>query len=140
MFPDNFTISDEDLQYIIENHQQFDISTLLEHIVSIFRRNQLLFCLLFMIEMSLCSMLFLVTWRKKEYSIVMMQNLYKDLDHYQASLLFHGIFFINLIMNIVLYPLGFYSLVSKKIQVMKYFSTLCLYTSLSSIFIVYLNV
>lgn len=140
IFPDNFTISDEELQYIIENHDQYDNYNLLEQILSVFRKNQFFFCFLFMLEMSLCFLLLMITWRRKEYSILIMQNLYKDINITQATLLFHGIFFFNLILNIILYPLGFYSLLSKKIQFMKYFSTLCLYTSLGSIFIVYLNV
>jgi len=140
IFPDNFTISDEELQYIIENHDQYDNVNLLEQILSVFRKNQFFFCFLFILEMTLCSLLLMITWKRKEYSILIMQNLYKDINITQATLLFHGIFFLNLFLNILLYPLGFYSLISKKIQLMKYFSTLCLYTALGSIFIVYLNV
>lgn len=90
--------------------------------------------------MTLCSLLLVITWKRKEYSIIIMQNLYKDINTSQASFLFHGIFFFNFALNIIIYPLGFYSLISKKIQFMKYFSSICLYSALGSIFIVYLNV
>lgn len=82
----------------------------------------------------------MITWKRKEYSILVMQNLYKDINSNQANLLFHGLFFLNLGFNIFLYPLGFYSLLYKKIQFMRLFSALTLYTALGSIFIIYLNV
>ena len=140
MFPDNFTISDEELQYIIENHDQYDNNTLLEQIILVFRRNRTFFCFLFILEMSLCSLLLMLSWKRKEYSIQIMQNLYKDINNSQACILFYGIFFFNLALNILFYPLGFYSLMTKKIQFMKFFSTFCMYSAFASIFIVYLNV
>lgn len=139
MFPDNFTISDEELQFIIENHDQSDNANLLEQVLSVYRKNQFFFCFLLLLEMSLSCLLLMITWKRKEYSIIIMQNLYKDISDSQAFYLFHMMFFANLLVNLVLYPLGFFSLLSKKIQLVKYFSAFCLYSGLGSIFIVYLN-
>jgi hypothetical protein len=140
MFPDNFTISDDELQYIIENHDQSEDANLMEQILSVYRKNQFFFCFLFILEMSLSCLLLMITWKRKEYSIMVMQNLYKDINPIQAAFIFHGIFFINCLSSLMLYPLGFFSLLSKKIQAMKFFSSFSLYCALSSIFIVYLNV
>jgi hypothetical protein len=140
MFPDNFTISDEELQYIIENHDQSDNTNLLEQVLSVYRKNQFFFCFLFVLEMSLSSLLLMITWKRKEYAILIMQNLYKDINPIQASCIFHGMFFLNMLANIILYPLGFFSLLSKKIHITKFFSTFTLYCGLGSVFIVYLNV
>lgn len=140
MFPDNFTISDEELQYILENRDQSEDTNLMEQILSVYRKNQFFFCFLFILEMSLSCLLLMITWKRKEYSIMVMQNLYRDISPIQAALIFHGIFIINCFANLILYPLGFFALLTKKIQMMKFFSSFSLYCGLSSIFIVYLNV
>lgn len=136
---DNLTVSDSELQYIIDNYDQFEHTTIIEQLVSVFRRNQIVLFLLILIEMSMTFFLLLVTWNKKENSIVVLQQIYRDLNSKEAALIFYTIFTLNLILNLVFYPLSFYSLVTKKLKVFKMFSVYCLYTAIMTVFIVYLN-
>jgi hypothetical protein len=92
-----------------------------------------------MLEMSLTCFLLFITWKKKESSIILLQEIYKDLNSKEASLVFYTIFMISFVLNSVFYPLGFYSLVSKKVHIFKMFSTYTLYTAILTVFIIYLN-
>jgi hypothetical protein len=69
-----------------------------------------------------------------------MQNVYRDISSFEASMLFYAIFFVFMSMNVLFYPLAFYSLVSKKVKYLKFFSSLSLYTSIITIFIIYINI
>lgn len=136
---DALSISDEELQFIIDNYDQFDHNNLIEQIVSVFRKNQIIFLFVLILEMLLSCTLLIMTWKKKEASILIMQEIYKDLNSMEASLLFHTIYFITVILNIMYYPLSFYALSTKKVKVFRLFSTLSLYTAITTIFIIYIN-
>ena len=69
----------------------------------------------------------------------MLQEIYKDINAKEAALFFYTIFMLCFLLNLAFYPLGFYSLVSKKVTSFKLFSTYCLYTAIITIFIVYIN-
>jgi hypothetical protein len=136
---ENLTISDSELQYIIDNYDQFEHTNIIEQLLNVFRRNQIIFLVLLITEMSLTCFLLFITWKKKESSIIMLQEIYKDLNSKEASLLFYTIFMISFVLNSAFYPLGFYSLVSKKVNIFKMFSTYSLYTAILTVFIIYLN-
>lgn len=136
---DNLTISDSELQYIVDNYDQFDQSNIIEQLLQVFRRNQLIFVCLLTIEMSLTVFLLFITWRKKENSIMMLQDIYKDLNAREAAILFYVVFLASLLLNVIFYPLGFYSLISKKVNLFKTFSSYSLYTAILTVFIIYIN-
>lgn len=91
-------------------------------------------------EMSLTCFLLFFTWKKKETSILILEKTYKDINMIEASLLFNIIFGLIVLTNLIFYPLGFYSLVTKKVKFFKFFSAYALYSSILMIFIMYLNV
>jgi hypothetical protein len=136
---DVLTISDSELQYVVNNYDQFDSSSLLEEMLSIFRRNQIIFFSLITIEMSMALFLLLLTWEKREGSIISLQHLYRDLSEKESLCMFYIIFFMTFILNTVFYPFGFYALITKKIKLMKYFTHFCLYSAIMTLFIIYLN-
>lgn len=133
------TLSDSELQYIIENYENLDQASVIDQILTVYKRNQFIFLFILILEMSLSCFLLFITWQKKENSILVMQEIYKDLNGFEASILFHTIFFITLVLNSVLYPMGYYALISKKIKILKWFSTLTLYSGVMTIFIIYIN-
>jgi hypothetical protein len=137
---ENLTISDSELLHIINNYDQYDHNSLLDYFVSEYRRNQVIFLFILLMEMSLTCFLLILTWDKKETSILKLGNTYKDLNSNEASLLFNIVFAIIVITNFVFYPLGFYSLISKNVKTFKFFSYYALYSSVLMIFITYLNV
>ena len=67
---DNLTISDDELQYIIENYDQFDYNVVIKHFLDSFRIYRLLFFLFFISEMGLTCFLMFLTWEKRESTII----------------------------------------------------------------------
>lgn len=137
---DVLTVSDEELQYIIENYENLDHNNILEEIISVFRKNQMILLLFIIFELTLSSFLLFVTWKKKEGSILIMQSVYKDISSFEAMILFYSIFFTCVVLNLVYYPLAFYSMMTKKVKIFKVFTTYSLYTSIVTIFIIYINI
>jgi hypothetical protein len=136
---DIMTISDSELQYIVDNYEQFEHSNIIEQLLSVLRRNQYVFLALLILEMTLTFFLLFITWKKKENSITMLQEIYKDINAKEAALFFYTIFLICFGLNLAFYPLGFYSLTTKKVTTFKFFSSYCLYTAIITVFIVYIN-
>lgn len=136
---DELTISDSELQYIVDNYDQFNQSDLIEEFLSILKRNQIIFLLLLTVEMSLSIFLLFITWKKKDSSIQILQKLYKDIGSKVSYIIFVVVYCFGLIIDLVFYPIGFYSLYSKKYKLLNYFSNLALYSGILSIFIIYFN-
>jgi len=134
------TISDSELVDILNNHEQYDHNSLLNYFVTEYRHNQIVFLVILIMEMSLTCFLLFITWLKKESSILILERTYKDLNMIEASLMFNIIFGLIVLTNFVFYPLGFYSLISKKVKVFKFFSAYALYSSIVMIFIMFMNV
>ena len=59
-----------------------------------------------------CFLLF-ITWKKKETSIMMLQEIYKDLNAREASVLFYIIFTITFMLNSFFYPLVYNNMTLK---------------------------
>jgi hypothetical protein len=89
--------------------------------------------------MSLTVFLLFITWQKKETSITTLQQIYKDLNSKEAAILFYTVFILSLFLNSIFYPLGFYSLITKKVNMFKVFSIYALYTAILTVFIIYIN-
>jgi len=68
---DSLTISDDELQFIIENYDQFDYNVVMRHFLETFRAYRLLYFIFFMAEMFLTSFLMFITWQKRESTILM---------------------------------------------------------------------
>ena len=111
----------------------------MDFLVTSLKKNYLYFFFLFVFDMTLSLFLLLITWNKKESSVELMQDLYKDLNDRSAYRLFIVVFFANYIFYVVMYFFGFYSLLTKKLQKLKIFSNLILYSIVMTIFIIYIN-
>ena len=137
---DELTITDSDLQYIVENYEQFDQGNIIEEFLTILNRNQIIFFLLLTIEFSLSLFLLFVIWKKKDNSILLVQKLYKELSVKGSMILFYIVYGIAFITDLVFYPLGYYSLYTKKINLLGYFANCALVTGVMTIFVVYINI
>ncbi len=80
-----------------------------------------------------------ITWKKKEASILSLQEIYTDLNGREAAILFYSVYSLSMALNGVFYPMGFYSLLTKKINMFKMFSIYSLYTAILTVFIIYIN-
>lgn len=137
---ENLTITDSDLQYIVENYEQFDQGNIIEEFLTILNRNQIIFFLLLTIELSLSVFLMFVVWKRKDYSIEMIQRFYKDISHKATIIIFYVTFSLLSVINVVFYPVGFYALYTKKIRLLGYFANSALVTGVFTIFLVYINI
>ena len=136
----NLSLSDEELQYLIDHAEQFDYYSLIQQILEIFRSYRVLFFIGLILEFSLTSSLLFTTFKNKENSVLMMEEVYKDLNAEEASLFFNTVFIVYMIINAFYYPFGFYGILQKKIKHLKYFSNLALYSAIGTIFIIYINI
>jgi hypothetical protein len=68
-----------------------------------------------------------------------MEEIYNDLNSLEAYVLFYSIFFINLALNLVFYPLGFYSMIRKNVKYLKFFSKIALVSTIAMVFMTYLS-
>ena len=137
---DDLTITDSDLQYIVENYEQFDQGNIIEEFLTILNRNQIIFFLLLTIEFSLSLFLLFVIWKKKDNSIFLVQKLYKELSYKASMILFYTVYGIAFATDLVFYPIGYYALYTKKIKLLGYFANIALVTGVMTIFVVYINI
>ena len=137
---DALTISDTDLEFIVDNYEQFDQGNILEQFVSILKRNIYVFTCLLIIEMLLTFFLIFFTWKKKESSMRLIQKLYPNLNMLHVRKLFYILFGISIIINLFFYPIGFYSIYEKKFKWLSVFSNISLVTGILNIFVVYINI
>ena len=70
---ESITITDEQVQFIIENHERFDNNNLISQFIANFRLYRFIYLLLFTIEMVLATLLMFITWRDKESSILIVK-------------------------------------------------------------------
>ena len=73
---DNLTISDDELQFIIENYDQFDYNVVIKHFIDSFRIYRFLFFLLFIAEMGLNCFLMFLTWEKREGTLITVKHIF----------------------------------------------------------------
>ena len=137
---DALTISDTDLEFIVDNYEQFDQGNILEQFVSILQRNIYIFTCLLIIEMLLTFFLIYFTWKKRESSMRLIQKLYPNLNMLHVRKLFYILFGISIIINLFFYPIGFYSIYEKKFKWLSVFSNISLVTGILNIFVVYINI
>ena len=137
---DALTISDTDLEFIVDNYEQFDQGNILEQFVSILKRNIYIFTCLLVIEMLLTFFLIYYTWKKRESSMRLIQKLYPNLNMLHVRKLFYILFGISIIINLFFYPIGFYSIYEKKFKWLSVFSNISLVTGILNIFVVYINI
>ncbi len=89
--------------------------------------------------MLLFSFLMCVTWHKRESTITMMQELYKDMNSKEVSSVFYIFYCTTLIVNLFFYPFGFYSLLKKNAKLVKVYTQMVLFYSVITIFMIYIN-
>ena len=81
-----------------------------------------------------------VVWKRKDYSIEMIQRFYKDISHKATIIIFYVTFSLLSVINVIFYPVGFYALYTKKIRLLGYFANSALVTGVFTIFLVYINI
>lgn len=89
--------------------------------------------------MCLTSFLMFITWQRRESSITIMEEIYRDLNSSEAASFFYFIFFISFLINLFFYPYGFYSLTKKKVKCLKIYTNVALFTAITTIFLIYIN-
>lgn len=134
------TMSDDELQYLIDHADQFNYYALIEQVLDVFRSYRLLFLVTLLLDLSLMMWIMFSTFENKEYSITMMEDLYRDVSAEEASRFFNVIFIFLFIINMIFYPLGFYSISLKKVKLLKYLALFSLYTAVSTVFVIYINI
>lgn len=137
---ETLTLSDEELQYIIEHAEQFDYSSLLNQIIDIFRTYRYIFMFSLVLELLMMSTIMFKTFTSKEDIVTSMVGVYKDLNAIEASMFFNCVFIAFLSSNALFYPLGFYSISNKNVKYLKYFANLSIYSAIGTIFIIYINI
>ena len=137
---DNLTISDADLEYIVENYDQFDQNILLSDFLKVLRRNSILFSSLLFIELILSLFCFYISWKKQKESIILINKLYKNLTIDNSRKAYMIVFISSFILDIIYYPLGFISIYLKKYKLLNFFANFSLITGILMIFIVYINI
>jgi hypothetical protein len=68
-----------------------------------------------------------------------MEEIYHDLNSFEAYILFYTIFFSNMAINCVFYPFGVYAMIKKNVKCLKIFSKFALFSTIAMIFITYLS-
>ena len=66
-------------------------------------------------------------------------EVYRDVNSLEANNLFNMIFFLSLIINIVFYPLGLFSIMAKNVKLFKFFANFSMYTAITTVFMIYIN-
>ena len=118
----DLNLSDEELRYIIDSTAQDEYPMLIEQILDLFRKYRFFFILMKCSEMFLFWCLMFTTWAKRESSITLMEEVYRDLNSREAAFLFHIFFHTSLVLNLFYYPFGFYALAKKNVKYLKLYT------------------
>jgi len=132
-------MTDEDLQYAIENATRLNLGEILDEILDAFVKYRILFFIVFLMEMTFNSFLMYITWQKREFTINLIENSYRGFHKKEAQLMFYIILGAMALLNLIIYPLGITAVITKKIKWLKFFSKFSLYTSVIIIFMVFIN-
>lgn len=133
-------ISDDDLRFIVEHATNDEYSLLLDQLLNLFRKYRLSFILIFLGEMSFTLILLFITWDKKDNAILLMHEMYNDLNLVESAHIFYFIYFISLLANLIFYPFGLISLSIKNVKTIKFFSNLILINAFLTMILIYVNV
>lgn len=136
---DNLSIADSELEYIVQNYQQFDNGNIIEDFLSIFKKNQFIFLIILSAEMLLTLFLAYHSYNQREYCIKAIVDTYKTFSYSTIKNSFFFFFYFSLGLNMIFYPFGYYSVISKKYKMVSLFSTFALVTGVITIFFVYAN-
>ena len=137
---DSLTVSDDELQFLLDHADDFDFNTLFNQIVSVFRTYRFVFLVCLVVEMILMSLIMFKTFINKEDIITNMVNMYKDLSAIEASIFFNCAFVLFMLGNTIYYPVGYYAISNKKIKLLRFFANFSIYSAVATIFLVYMNV
>lgn len=135
----NYSVSDEELQYIITNYAHMDQTSVISQILSVYRRNQIVFLLLIISEILFSMSLLSNSWQKRERSINTMEDIFKDLNGNEASIIYYSFIIVVSLISVLTFSLALYSLSKKNITAFKITSKLYLLISLLTILDLYLN-
>ena len=129
---DNLSIADSELEYIVQNYQQFDNGNIVEDFLSIFKKNQFIFLVILSSELILSLFLAYQTYNKREYAISSIMETYKAFSYATIKNTFFFFFYFSLGLNLFFYPFGYFAVISKKYKLVSLFSTFALITGIIS--------
>lgn len=136
---ENLSLSDEELQYIIDHADRFDYHTLINEILDLFRTYRWVFLFCLVIEMILSCIVTFKTFSNKE-DIISSLFLYESIDTVEASMFFNCFLVLSLVFNTIFYPLGFFSIVNKNVRFIKLFSKFSIFSAFAMIGFSYVNI
>ena len=136
---DNISLSDQELRYLVENSYNYDTTLLIEQIIDIFKRYKLVYILLKLSEFCLAIILIGLTFDKKEIIIDSLIKMYTDLDYGMANIIFYFIMTVTCSMSTIFYIYGAYSLYTLNVRSLKLYNSVSLFSSISTILLVYVN-
>lgn len=136
---ENLSLSDEELQYIIDHADRFDYHTLINEILDLFRTYRWVFVLCLVVEMILSSIVTFKTFTNKE-DIISNLYVYESIDTVEASMFFNCALVLSLTFNTIFYPLGFFSIVNKNVRFIKLFSKFSIFSAFVMIGFSYINI
>jgi len=134
------TVSDIDLQTLLDNTSNLNINTLLDEVLNVFRKYRILLFVLLFLEMALSLFLCFIVWKRREHSIYVIEKVYRDINSFESSICFFIIFLTNLLINFFFYPIGYIAIVYKNIKLMRFFSFFALYSAIGCIILIYVHV
>ncbi|MCQ2820665.1 MAG: hypothetical protein MJ252_25650 [archaeon] len=139
MNDDSLSIADSELDYIVQNYEQFDNGNIIEEFLNIFKKNQFIFLVILSSELILSLFLGYESYSKRDTSIKSISQSYKMFSLESIRKAFFFFFYASLVLNFIFYPFGYYAILSKKYKLVSIFSGFALVTGIVSIFFVYAN-
>lgn len=136
---DTISLSDEELRYLVENANNYNSNMLVEQIIDIFRKYRMIYIVLKLSELCMSSFLIGLTFQKREYIINSLTNVYTDINIQIASFIFYFIMFICCTSSLLFYVYGAISLYNLKVYYAKFYSNISLFTAITTILLVYVN-
>jgi hypothetical protein len=136
---DNLSLSDEELRYLVENANNYNANMLVEQITDIFKRYRMIYIILKLSEFCLSLFLIGLTLDKREYIINSLTRIYTDINYQMSSLFFYFIMTICCISSVIFYVYGAISLYKLNVYYAKIYSSISLFTAITTIVLVYVN-
>ena len=116
-----------------------DQSTVISQILTVYRRNQIIFLFLVISEIIFSLFLLSNVWLKRERTINTFQEIFKDLNRQESVFIYYSFIMFNMIISTFICFLSLYSLSNKNIKLFKICSYLYLFSAILTILNLYLD-
>lgn len=139
-YTNNLTVSDDELQYLLDNSDNFDFHMLINQLLEIFKSYRTLFIIFLILETILSTALTINSFSNKQSMLRLITEVYETITIDQASYIYNSALYCFMLINLVYYPLGYYSILVKNIKYLKYFSIISISSAFTCVFIIYINI